>query len=551
MILPTWLVLLLVPLLLLSLMVTQASADTVSPSLSATKDNSSADLRSITIDTIPRVGDLIVDGNLYMSTELPLKFEWNVGTKHNIGIAEEEVKDGAFKRFFFDKWTDLDNSRQKSITVGDNATLKAIYKEQYYLKIISEHGATDDAGWYDNGQTVQFDVSSTTVPDENMLGHRYAFAGWDSGDYPNSVTNSMTMENGTVVRANWKDQYQLELTSSIEGIEGIAINPGAWYDKGQKAVLAVDKEIGSDDPGVKYVFDRWTSIGEHPASISAEEESGYAALIMDNPYKIEAQWKKSYFVNALSDYGTTTGSGYYPEGTFANISTPSKEIVTEPNKVRVTFDGWDIIDPESIQSSAVKDGNSAVPDNQNRPVGLTLANTQVEVDKPITIVAKWKPQYYLDVSSPYGTTSGSGWYSAGTLAPIGLDAQSKQTGLWLKATFDRWSGDYNANTPSGSIMMSGPKVVRAEWRDDYSSVLINIAILVVAVVAAIMVRKRLKRNTISHDRLSGDISSMPVRQGRDMVDDNGNGSRQQTKLGSIWSRAKLLYDIGFQRRDNR
>ena len=100
-------------------------------------------------------------------------------------------------------------------------------------------------------------------------------------------------------------------------------------------------------------------------------------------------------------------------------------------------------------------------------------------------------------------------------------------------------------------MMSGPKVVRAEWRDDYSSVLINIAILVVAVVAAIMVRKRLKRNTISHDRLSGDISSMPVRQGRDMVDDNGNGSRQQTKLGSIWSRAKLLYDIGFQRRDNR
>ena len=93
MILPTWLVLLLVPLLLLSLMVTQASADTVSPSLSATKDNSSADLRSITIDTIPRVGDLIVDGNLYMSTELPLKFEWNVGTKHNIGIAEEEVKE--------------------------------------------------------------------------------------------------------------------------------------------------------------------------------------------------------------------------------------------------------------------------------------------------------------------------------------------------------------------------------------------------------------------------------------------------------------------------
>ena len=34
--------------------------------------------RKITIDTVPRVGNVVVDDMLYLSSELPLRFDWKV-----------------------------------------------------------------------------------------------------------------------------------------------------------------------------------------------------------------------------------------------------------------------------------------------------------------------------------------------------------------------------------------------------------------------------------------------------------------------------------------
>jgi hypothetical protein len=52
--------------------------------------------------------------------------------------------------------------------------------------------------------------------------------------------------------------------------------------------------------------------------------------------------------------------------------------------------------------------------------------------------------------------------------------------------FDRWEGDFSGNSPSGSILMNGPKTIRAVWRTDYTNLVI-IAVLIGAVVVAVVV----------------------------------------------------------------
>ncbi len=42
----------------------------------------------IKIDAIPRVSDITVDGTIYLSDELPISFDWEVGSSHSIIISD-------------------------------------------------------------------------------------------------------------------------------------------------------------------------------------------------------------------------------------------------------------------------------------------------------------------------------------------------------------------------------------------------------------------------------------------------------------------------------
>jgi hypothetical protein len=485
-----------------------------------------ADTRTIRIDSVPRIGSIIVDGRLYLPSEFPLVFEWAVNSSHEIMHDEADVNDGAYKRYSFEKWTDLITSHERTIVVQDDLDLKALYAEQYYLKIISERGQAEGADWYNKDDTAVFGVVNTIVPDELAEGHRYVFAGWDMGDYPNSATNSIVVDGPLIIRANWKDQYLINLSSSIEGAN---ISGGGWYDKGETAVFYLDQEIESEILDTKYVFDKWSSVGNRIAVVSDVPSSpGYFSIIVDNPYNLEAQWKNSFNLAVLSEYGSTTGGGYYTDGSRASISVASKEVIVEPNKTKLVFDGWQILGDGSIDNSQTA---APLSNDQNTTSAASLGN-QVQVSGPLTLVAKWKPQYYLDASSPHGTVTGSGWYDVGKMANVGIDIQSKQAGFWVKTNFEGWSGDLVSESATGTIAMNGPKTVKAVWAEDYSPVFINGSILVGAGIGAIVLHKkfRSKPNAV-HD--NGESSALPLRTGG--VFAGGNGSRRRY---DFWNRKR-------------
>lgn len=97
-----------------------------------------------------------------------------------------------------------------------------------------------------------------------------------------------------------------------------------------------------------------------------------------------------------------------------------------------------------------------------------------------TLVAVYVNQYYLEVRSRYGTTNGTGWYDAGSLARFSVGPVVVSEGA-LQYQFERWDGDISAATSASTILMDGPKAVTAVWR---TTIPVAIALMLIAVVSS-------------------------------------------------------------------
>jgi len=102
---------------------------------------------NIIIDTIPRIAEVNVDGEIYLPSELPLSFDWDVNTSHIISI-EDVIKDSPNTRYKFDSWKDNDITTYRTITATtEKQDFIVLYKVQHLLKSISEIGIVEGGGW--------------------------------------------------------------------------------------------------------------------------------------------------------------------------------------------------------------------------------------------------------------------------------------------------------------------------------------------------------------------------------------------------------------------
>jgi len=86
---------------------------------------------------------------------------------------------------------------------------------------------------------------------------------------------------------------------------------------------------------------------------------------------------------------------------------------------------------------------------------------------PETIhIFEYSTEHYLEVTSVYGETKGSGWYPKGSSASFSVEA-IVPTGPGTRYVFTRWTDDYKGNSPRGTIVMDGPKNVTAVHRVQY------------------------------------------------------------------------------------
>ncbi|MCS6769999.1 MAG: hypothetical protein NZ570_06155, partial [Candidatus Caldarchaeum sp.] len=61
------------------------------------------------------------------------------------------------------------------------------------------------------------------------------------------------------------------------------------------------------------------------------------------------------------------------------------------------------------------------------------------------------------------------------------------------AIFEGWSGDYSGNSPTATVLMNGPKTVKAVWRTDSSQLfMLGASIPILAAVFYVIARRRAK-----------------------------------------------------------
>jgi len=415
----------------------------------------------VIVDAIPRVGDITVDGTIYLASELPLKFDWTQGSEHVIMISPIISKDPN-TRYKFDSWKDKDTQAFRTIAIQKDDEFIALYKTQYLLKSLSDHGVVEGAGWHDAGTGVNFALEEDIVLDEKDENIRYVFNSWTQGDFPNSQENYIDLVSPVTLKSNWNKQYKLTLTSNIPGFEP----PGSgWYLEGKNVILVADQSVESPKSDVNYVFQSWVSKGDKPVIIP-NNHSPSTAIVMENPYTIEAQYDESFRVNVWTPFSSAIGGGFYDKGKIAEIKMQQTEVVIEPNQIRKIFTGWNTGNAKTMDFR-----DAAELDPEGKPLGSQ--NLVLYADRPVNITANWKTQYYLDLQTTDGKVAGGGWYDVGKIARFEVRTPTAQQDMWKSFVFDKWSGDFESTSTKEKVIMNSPKTIIAEWKEDNSPAIIN------------------------------------------------------------------------------
>lgn len=245
--------------------------------------------------------------------------------------------------------------------------------------------------------------------------------------------------------------YQVSVTSNPAGLQVVG---GGQYCKNQVAQVAVPSTVIGAGTGTRYVFLGWS--GDYSGS------SAVGQLTVSGSMNVVANFKTQYLLTVNSENGHASGSGWYDAGISA-YATLDATVVDGATGSRVEFKGWT--------------GDST---GQNLP-------TIIPMSGPKTVIASWKPQYYLSVSSPFGQASGSGWYDAGSTAAISVNTPIA-AGYGSQYVFDRWIGTEVFSGSSTQVVVDKPITLEAIWRLDrtvlYETVGGAIAAMVLIVIAA-------------------------------------------------------------------
>jgi hypothetical protein len=126
---------------------------------------------------------------------------------------------------------------------------------------------------------------------------------------------------------------------------------------------------------------------------------------------------------------------------------------------------------------------------------------------PKTVVAVWSQQFFLDVGSDYGRTTGAGWYDRGQNATITINP-TEVTKNGTRYRFAGWTGGFEGTADRSKVLMDRPKNVTALWEPavegataDYTGLGFGLAIAAAVALAALLVVRR--RRTAG---LAGSIS---------------------------------------------
>jgi M6 family metalloprotease-like protein len=105
----------------------------------------------------------------------------------------------------------------------------------------------------------------------------------------------------------------------------------------------------------------------------------------------------------------------------------------------------------------------------------------LSMNQPHLVELRYVTQYYLRIDSSFGDPKGQGWYNASDVIEYSV---TTPYGFLVQHIFVSWAGDITSTEPQGTLTITRPYTIRANWRDDYAQLILLLIVLAVLVVAA-------------------------------------------------------------------
>lgn len=157
---------------------------------------------------------------------------------------------------------------------------------------------------------------------------RELFAGWMGeglGSYTGTQNpKSIILQSNITETVEWQTQYLLSLLSQYGSVSG-----SGWYDSGAGGTYSVNESVVYLNSTAREIFTGWSN--------GNKNSSG--SVIISQPEILRALWQREYYVNATSDYYNASGSGWYANGTYANLSVAGTLYNVSVSE-RYAFKGW-------------------------------------------------------------------------------------------------------------------------------------------------------------------------------------------------------------------
>ena len=343
--------------------------------------------------------------------------------------------------WIFKSWSGDLNSPIPSqiITMNSNKTVTATFNQLHKLTIGANYGVTTPAvgeHWYEAGTNVII----TSTPPTTGADERFSWLNWTgsgSSSYSGTSNNVTIAMNGPVNQtAYWKHEYKLSLSSnSGTTTPSLGVN---WCEAGTSITVTAIPPPNTSDTRFSWIG--WTGSGGN----SYTGSNNPIVITMNGPVTENALWNTKYRLNINTNLGTTqpqTGENWYDAGTLVNVQ------ATPP----IAQTGVQYVSPSWI-------GTGSVP-----PTG-TGSNVGFTITYPSSISWTWRTQYYLTVSSAYGSTHGAGWYDSGTSAYASVTPTTVTDANGIQYSVVGWSGGASgSSSTSNAIVMDSPKTAIAVW----------------------------------------------------------------------------------------
>jgi M6 family metalloprotease-like protein len=257
------------------------------------------------------------------------------------------------------------------------------------------------------------------------LGVRQVFMHWLDGSSSNP--RQLTVTSNMTIQAVYATEYLLLLNQN-----GGSTTPDGWYVANSVATVSANTTSGVIPNWSRLIFTSWS--GDYNST------SPSLSITITKPVTLQANWLRQYYVTIISSTGSPTGAGWYNTGTTANVTV--QPIVEFSNGTRDVFIAW------------------------NNASFAQAPNFQLHVDSPTRIEAIWKVQYLIQVASPYGAPQGSGWYVAGSTAPVSVQPEIDYSNA-TRRIFNGWSGDATGSTSDINVRVDSPRTINAQWLTQY------------------------------------------------------------------------------------